>query len=320
MLKKDQRENMSRENMNRRDFLKWQLKGLLWASASFSAFSLTGRAAAAAAPDIAVVKGAPAQAARAAVGLLGGMGRFVKPGQRVVIKPNMSFARDPAGAVNTHPEVVREVVIMCKEAGAGRVRVLDHSLHDPRRSLELSGILDACDSVEQGICRHLMDAGQYQETPLELGQEMRHNAVMRDVLEADVLIAVPVAKSHGAAGVSLSLKGQMGLILDRHVMHSRYNLDASIVDLNTRIKPHLAVIDATRVLASNGPSGPGTVLTPGEVICSADPVAADAWTVDAYPWYGRKVAPRQVAYIRQAHERGLGRMDIANLLVERLTL
>ena len=293
---------------------------MLLASSAFSGVLPLSRALAQPYPDVVVVKGDPARATREAVALMGGMGRFVKPGQKVVIKPNMSFARGPESGATTHPEVVREVLILCKEAGAGRVRVLDHSLQDPRLSLERSGILDACEGVEPGICHHLMNPAQYQETPLDQGLEMRVNAVMRDVLEADVLIAVPVAKSHGGAGVSLSLKGQMGLILDRRVMHSRYNLDASIVDLNFRLKPHLAVIDATRVLSTNGPGGPGTVLTPGEIICSADPVAADATAVASYEWYGRKISPDRVAHLLKAGERGLGRLDIENLVTRRVVL
>ncbi|MDL2317195.1 DUF362 domain-containing protein [Desulfovibrio sp. OttesenSCG-928-A18] len=311
--------------MNRRDFLKWQMRGLLWLSAappllSASGIFNPGRALADGLPDIAVAKGAPAAAARAAVEMLGGMGRFVKAGQKVVIKPNMSFAQGPDSATNTHPEVVREILVMCKEAGAAKVRVLDHSLQNAEQALGLSGIRDACNGVEDGICHHLMQPGFYSESPLEQGREMRLNSFMRDVLEADVLIAVPVAKSHGGAGVSLSLKGQMGLILDRRSMHSRYDLHTAIVDLNTRVKPHLAVIDATRVLTTGGPGGPGKVIRPGEVIASADPVAADATAVASYEWYGQKMQPRQVGYIRMAHERGLGRMDIENLVTKKLVL
>ena len=307
--------------MHRRTFLKLQLGGL----ACLAGSQLLGPGAKAllaadAAPDVAVVKGAPGPATRTAVNLLGGMGRFVKPGQKVVIKPNMSFAQGVDSATTTHPEVVREVLVMCKEAGASRVRVLDHSLQNAENSLKKSGILEAVDSVEEGICRHLMDSSFYQEAELPAAVEMQTNAFMRDVLEADVLIAVPVAKSHGSAGVSLSLKGQMGLILSRHIMHSRYSLDGSIVDLNTFIKPHLAVIDATRVLTSGGPGGPGLVIKPGEVIASADPVAADATAVASYEWYGRKFAPSQVKYLQLAHERGLGRLDIDNLITRRITI
>ncbi len=304
--------------MDRRTFLKIQMHGLLWLSAGPSLLGTAVPALADDTPDVAVAKGEAGAAARAAVEMLGGMGRFVKPGAKVVIKPNMSFAKGPESGTTTNPAVVRELLVMCKEVGAGSVRVLDHSLQDAKLSLERSGILAVCENIEKGICRHLMSDDFYVEAPIEKGKEMRTNSFMRDVLEADVLIAAPVAKSHGSAGVSLSLKGQMGLILDRKIMHYRYDLDESIADLNTRVKPHLAVIDATRVLASGGPGGPGTLLTPGEVIASADPVAADSLAVASYEWYGRKFQPRQVGHIRAAHERGLGRMDIENLLIRRV--
>jgi hypothetical protein len=135
--------------MNRRTFLKWQMRGIVLAGAGLglgnSLLPLDALAASEPAalqpagdsrPDAAVVRGNPAAAARAAVNMLGGMSRFVKPGQKVLIKPNMSFAQTPDKATTTHPEVVREILVMCKEAGAGSVRVLDHSLQNPALSLQ----------------------------------------------------------------------------------------------------------------------------------------------------------------------------------------
>ena len=308
--------------MDRRDFLKWQAGGMAWLSAG-AGLALPGLARAEGAaigefPDVVIAKGAPGAAARTAVDALGGMGRFVKAGQKVVIKPNMSFAKGPETATNTHPEVVRELVLMVKEAGAGQVLVLDHSLHNPDDALRLSGILAACEEVAPGVCHHLMDERYYLDAQFPQGKDMKENKVMRDVLEADVLIAAPVAKSHGATGVSLSLKGQMGLIWDRRIMHSLYALSTAIVDMCTLLKPHLAVIDATRVLSSKGPGGPGLVLEPGEIIASADPVAADATAVAAYDWYSQRVKPGNVGHIVEAHNRGLGRMDIENLVTQRV--
>ncbi len=310
--------------MNRRSFLKMQMQTLAYLSASSTTLAsglfLPSKGFAKANPDISVVKGSPAAATRAAIEALGGMSRFVKAGQSVVIKPNMSFAQGVDSATTTHPEVVREVLVLCKEAGAKSVRVLDHCLQDVRLSLENSGILAACESVESGICQQLMDEEFYTLSNINNAKEMQENSFMKDVLKADVIIAVPVAKSHSSAGVSLSLKGQMGLIYNRGIMHYRYDLATSIVDLNCLVKPHLAVIDATRVLTTGGPSGPGKVIKPGQVIASADPVAADAMAISKYIWYGQKIKPRQVAHIRQAHERGLGRMDIENLSVAELSL
>ncbi|MDR0338785.1 MAG: DUF362 domain-containing protein [Desulfovibrio sp.] len=305
--------------MRRRDFLKFQATAAL----SFGAASLVGFPSgllAAPNPDIVVVKAGPAAATRAAVEALGGMSAFVKRGQKVVIKPNMSFSASVDSATNTHPEVVRELLVMCTEAGASSVRVLDHAFRRGSTPMEISGILDACNSVVNGVCHNLGESRYFRESPLENAVDMHANAFMTDVLEADVLIAAPVAKSHGSTGVSLSLKGQMGLIQDRASMHSRYSLDTSIVDLCFKLKPALTVIDASRVLSTNGPGGPGKVLTPGEVIASADPVAADAMAVASYEWYGQRIQPRQVAHIAQAHARGLGRMDIENMNVQRLSL
>ena len=306
--------------MDRRTYLKMQTASLVWLGSGAGTVLAAGEALAAPTPDVAVVKGDPAAATRAAVELLGGMGRFVKKGQRVLVKPNMSFARDVDSATNTHPEVVRAVCALCREAGASAIMVRDHALHDPAKALELSGILDACDSFESGICRQMMQARHYVDTTFARGSAMRANAVMRDVLEADVIISVPVAKSHGGAGVSLSLKGQMGLVYDRGAMHSRYPLDTAIVDLNSQLKAGLVIIDASRVLTSGGPGGPGKVIQPREIIASADPVAADATAVASYEWYGRRFEPRQVNHIRLAHERGLGRMDIDKLTTRRLVL
>ncbi len=306
--------------MHRREFL----KNCAYLSASSalipSALLFPQKSIAQTVPQISIIKGNPAAATRTAVEIIGGMSRFVKPGQKVVIKPNMSFAQGVDSATTTHPEVVKTLLILCKEAGAASVRVLDHGLQNVELSLEKSGILAACNTVEQGICHHLMDANFYTTQAITQAREMRENAFMRDVLQADVLIAAPVAKSHSSAGVSLSLKGQMGLILHRYSMHSRYDLATSIVDLNTRIKPTLSIIDATRVLTTGGPSGPGKVITPGEIIASADPVAADATATARYMWYGQKIQPRQVSHIRLAHERGLGRMDIENMYALELAI
>ncbi len=313
--------------MNRRTFLKRKLGmlGFVTANSCLASSGLFLPTQALAGikdgePDISVVKGEASKATRAAIEAIGGMKRFVKKGQKVVIKPNMSFAQGVESATTTHPMVLREVLIMCKEAGASKVRVLDHGLQSVTLSLERSGILAACEGVEKGICHHLMNEEFYMTKTIAGAKEMHENAFMRDVLDADVIIAVPVAKSHSSAGVSLSLKGQMGLIYSRYSMHSRYDLATSIVDMNLQIKPHLAVIDATRVLTTNGPSGPGKVIKPSEVIASADPVAADATAVTRYTWYDQKVKPRQVAHIRLAHDRGLGRMDVENMRIAELSV
>ncbi len=306
--------------LSRREFLKYQVGGSLWLVAAATGLTLPAKRllAAPAIPDIAVARGTPAAATRAAVGLLGGMNGFVKRGSRVVIKPNMSFPTPPERASNTHPDVVRELAAMCLEAGAASVRVLDHPLAPAEKCLESSGIPAACRNIDDGMVHMVTDPSLYQEKEIPAGRVLTRTDIMRAVLQADVLIAAPVAKSHSGAGVSLSMKGMMGLIYDRRTLHV-LDLHTGIVDLASVLKPDLAVIDATRVLSSGGPGGPGKVLKGNRVIASRDMVAADAYTVSAFEWYGKKFAPEQVRHIREAHQRGLGRMDIDHLTIRTVT-
>ena len=306
--------------MNRREFLRYQAKGILWMIAGGSGILLPKKLIAAPVPDIAVVKGAPAAATRAAVDLLGGMKQFVKPGDRVVIKPNMSFRTPPERASNTHPDVVRELAAMCKEAGAAKILVLDHTLGQAELCLERSGIRKACNPISKKMVFALNDDRFYKATDIPEGKSMTSTDIMKEVLKSDVLIAAPVAKSHSATGVSLSLKGMMGLNYDRGIMHREYDLQTSIVDLCTILKADLTVIDGTRVLSTNGPHGPGKVLKGDTIIASRDMVAADAYAVSIFEWYGKRFKPRQIRHIREAHKRGLGRMDVENLKVKAIDL
>lgn len=302
--------------LDRRTFLGRSIRGGIWLGAAASAPGIL--LAAPPPPDLAAVTGAPDAATRAAVGLLGGMAAFVKPGARVVIKPNMSFAQPPEAGPNTHPLVVAAVAAMCWEAGASDVLILDHTLAWWQSSLERSGIRAAAEAVRPGMVHPLNDSGLYKGVAVPNGAFLKETQVPRQVLAADTLIAVPTAKSHSSSGVSLSMKGMMGLVYDRGVMHR--DLDEAIVDLASLLRPALVVVDATHVLTTGGPGGPGKVVDAKTVIAATDMVAADAFTVASFEWYGRRFKPHQVPHIRRAHERGLGRLDVENLRVERRAL
>lgn len=303
--------------VTRREFLKKQAEAAFFAAAAVkSGFMFPGPAQGNQLPDIAVARGGPERATQKAVELLGGMKAFVRPGHKVVIKPNMSFAHPPDRATNTHPQVVRTLAEMCIEAGASSVMILDNPLQNAQLCIERSGIDRACGILPNTSVRTLSSSRFFDNVVLENGERFKETQVMRDVLDSDVLIAAPVAKSHSATGVSLCMKGMMGLIRDRGIMHRRFNLSSAIVDLCTFLKADLAVVDATRVLASHGPFGPGEIIQGDTVIASTDMVAADAMTIDMFPWYGRDVRPGNVAHVLEAHERGLGRMDLENLVVK----
>ena len=303
--------------ISRRNFLKYQAGGMLWAAGA--SLLAPARLFAQNQTDIAVVKGDIEAAVRKSVEMIGGISKFVKKDSRVVIKPNMSFPTGPERASNTHPLAVKTIAAMCKEAGAARVLVLDNPLSPAERCLEASGIAAACDSLEPGMTQMVTNPRSFKEIAIKNGKTLKETDVIKSVLDADVLIAVPVAKSHSGAGVSISMKGMMGLIQNRSIMH-RIGLHESIVDLASLLTPDLVVVDATRVLTTGGPGGPGKVIQPGTIIAATDMVAADAYTVSAFEWYGKKYAPEQVKHIRLAHERGLGRMDIENLKVRKTSV
>lgn len=306
--------------MNRRDFLAAQVKFSALAAGVGAGLFLPRAEVWAGEADLAVVKGKTGVAVRAAVEALGGMSRFVKPGQRVVIKPNMSFAAPVEAGCNTHPAAVAALVRMVDEAKAGEILVLDNPLAPAEACLEKSGIKAACDATGKGSVHQIESDRHFQEVKVAKGDALKKTEVMKKVLKADVLISAPTAKSHSSAGVSLSMKGLMGLILDRRSFHWKFDLDQAIVDLAGLLKPDLTVVDGTRVLSTGGPGGPGKVLDTKTIIASADFVAADAAAVEAFTWYGKKFKARQVRHIRLAAEQGLGRMDVGRMNVKRLEI
>ncbi len=265
--------------------------------------------------DLVVISGDPAAATKKALEALGGISRFVKKGQRVVLKPNMSFNNPPDRASTTHPLVVVAVAQACLEAGAQRVFVLDYPLRKGELCLERSGILDACRSLKGVYVAALGERKFFREIKVPHGKLFDRVEVMREVLDSEVLINLPQAKSHSATGVSLGIKGLMGLIWDRGSFHSKYDIDEALADLATVLKPNLTILDATRALVSGGPGGPGEIVKPNLIIAGIDPVAVDSFAVGLVPWYGQKFKGRQVKHLLMAHQRGLGKIDVDQLKV-----
>jgi uncharacterized protein (DUF362 family) len=298
------------KGMTRRKFLKMAAAGTVLGIAGKPSFSLAKEEY-----DLAVIFGDPAAATKRALEALGGISRFVKKGQRVVLKPNMSFARTPEFSATTHPMVVATVAQACVEAGAQQVLVLDHTLQRAELCLERTGIRDACKNISGVHVLALQERKFFGEIKIPQGKVLDRAEVMKDILEGHVLINIPVAKSHSATGVSLGLKGLMGMIWDRESFHSQFNINQGIADLATVVKPQLTILDATRALASGGPGGPGEVKKPNLIIAGTDPIAVDSYGVSIVPWYGQNFKGRQVEHILIAHQRGLGKIDVEQLKI-----
>ena len=303
-----------RSRPTRREFLRAAAAGLAWAYPVGAAHAGPGDDF-----DLVVVSGEPAAATRRALDALGGMARFVRKGQRVVLKPNMSFANPPDRATTTHPAVVATVARACMEAGAERVMVLDYPLRPAELCLDRSGIKDACRGIPGVHVLALEERRFFRPLAVPQGKVLQRLEVVQEVLEAQVLINLPQAKSHSTTGVSLGIKNLMGLIWDRGSFHSRHNINQALADLVAAVRPHLTILDATRALVDNGPGGPGTVQKPNLVIAGTDPVTVDAYGVGVAPWYGQSFRGRQVEHIWAAHQRGLGKIDVEQMRIRRET-
>jgi uncharacterized protein (DUF362 family) len=297
-------------------------RDLIYGAAAGLAVSLPGlpRPAGAAEPDLVAITGEPGAAARKAVEALGGMSRFVRKGNRVVLKPNMSFASGPDRASNTHPAVVFTVAQMCLEAGAEQVMVVDNPLQSPELCLRRAGVADACKGLKNVYVQMFTDHKFFREVKVPQGKVLDRVEVLKEVLDSDVLICLPQAKSHSNTGVSMGIKGLMGVIWDRWSFHSKYNINQALADLATVLRPKLTVLDATRALTTGGPGGPGEVVKPNLVIAGSDPVAVDSFGVSVAPWYGQQFKGRQVEHLLAASQRGLGKIDVEQLTILRATV
>lgn len=253
----------------------------------------------------------PGELARKAVDALGGMRRFVSPGDMVVIKPNASFVDGLRNATTTNPDVVGQVVAMCREAGASRVIVMDHVLSGAvREGFGSSGIADAVQrNGGQVIAYDGGDKGHGVWTPIPGAKALQGTYIYPEVLNAAVVITVPKAKHHSGARLTAGLKNFIGVTADMGSIH-RAGLDQGIADLNTLVKPKLSVIDASVVLMDNGPGGPGRTTSPGQVIASGDVVAADSYACTLLG-----ITADQVPYIGYAGQAGLGNADYTKLEV-----
>jgi uncharacterized protein (DUF362 family) len=267
-------------------------------------------------PDLVVVrKGEPEMLVRRAIAALGGMERFVAPGQSVIVKPNICVAyRTYEYAATTNPWVVGTLVKMALEAGASSVKVLDYPYGGSAADgYATSGIKQQVEAA--GGQMIVMSSRGFVSTPLPAGKWLKRTDIYGEILKADVLINAPIAKQHGSSRVTAGMKNLMGLVKDRPVMHG--NLGQAIADLNTVIRPALTVVDGIRILTRNGPSGGSLkdVKKLDTIVASADVVAADAYTAS---FFGLK--PNDLSYVKIGAAMGLGRSDLSKLRIEELSV
>ncbi len=246
---------------------------------------------------------------------LGGIGKFVRPGQTVLIKPNIGWDVPPERSANTHPDLIGRLVVLCRDAGAKSVSVFDNTCDQWQRAYANSGIEKAARDAG-AIIVNGKDETLYRETAIPRGVKLRSAKVHELVLDSDVFINVPVLKHHSGALMTAAMKNLMGVVWDRRFYHNN-DLHQCIADFVTVREPTLNIIDAYHPMVRNGPRGKteaDTVLM-RTLLASTDIVAVDA---AAAKLLGHE--PAAVTHVRIAAEMNLGRMDLENLDIRRFKL
>lgn len=246
-----------------------------------------------------------------AIAALGGMKRFVSNGDIVWIKPNMAWNRAPELAANTNPDVVATLVRLCYDAGAKRVKVGDRTCHKAQESYIASGIEAAAKAVDAEVI--YLDDSRFREMEIK-GERLDKWEVYPEIIETDLVINVPIAKDHTIAHTTACMKNYMGVVGgNRGQWHQE--LASCLCDITAFMKPRLSVVDMTRVMVSNGPTGgsPDDVRRVDMVAAGTDVVALDTLSTEMI---GRN--PAEILSVKAAFERGLGQMDYRKLVLKEL--
>lgn len=304
--------------MKRRNFISTTLKAGLAAGAGLSSLNYAGTISSSLFPfsdnyDLAAIKGGePDEMFDEAIKSLGGMSKFVKKGQTVVVKPNIGWDVSPERAGNTNPLLVNRIIKHCFDAGAKDVFVFDHTCDNWNKCYSNSGIEKAAKDANAKVVSGASE-GYYQEVTVKQGKKLKKTKVHELILESDVFINVPVLKNHSSADLTIGMKNLMGNVWDRGYWHSN-DLHQCIADFTSWRKPDLTIVDAYYVMKKNGPRGVSKedVVTMKSQIVSTDIVAADA---AAAKLFGKN--PGDIDYIRIADEMKIGTMKLDKLSIYR---
>lgn len=250
---------------------------------------------------------------RQGMAAMGGMERFMKPGADVIIKPNICISyHSYEYAATTNPWVVGALVKLCLEAGAKKVRVMDYPFGGTgEQCYQSSGIAEQVTAA--GGVMEEMSSLKYVQKDIPDAVRLKQAFIYQDILDTDLLINVPIAKTHGMALLTLGLKNLMGTILNRESIHPSF--EHNLVDLATVVRPQLTIIDAVRTLMANGPTGGNLddVKQQDTLIFSHDIVAADSYATRLFD-----KTPDYLSYVIKAGERGLGKSDLSGLKIEEI--
>ncbi|WP_294590855.1 DUF362 domain-containing protein [uncultured Bacteroides sp.] len=269
---------------------------------------------------VAVMGGEPEAMFRRAIAEMGGMKSFIKPGQKVVVKPNIGWDKSPELAGNTNPKLITEIVKQCFAAGAKEVTVFDHTCDDWQKCYKNSGIEAAAKAAGAKVMPAHLES-YYRNVSLPQGKKLKNAKIHEAILNCDVWINVPVLKHHGGAQLTISMKNHMGIVWDRGFFHQN-DLQQCIADICTlQKKAVLNVVDAYRIVKTNGPQGRSAsdvVLTKGLFI-SQDIVAVDTAAAKFFNQI-REMPLDTVGHLANGEALKIGIMNLDKLNIKRIKI
>lgn len=269
---------------------------------------------------VAVMGGEPEAMFRRAIAEMGGMKNFIKPGQKVVVKPNIGWDKSPELAGNTNPKLITEIVKQCFAAGAKEVTVFDHTCDDWQKCYKSSGIEAAAKAAGAKVMPAHLES-YYRNVSLPQGKKLKNAKIHEAILNCDVWINVPILKNHGGAKLTISMKNHMGIVWDRGFFHQN-DLQQCIADICTlQKKAVLNVVDAYRIMKTNGPQGRSAsdvVLTKGLFI-SQDIVAVDTAAAKFFNQV-REMPLDTVGHLANGEALKIGTMDLDKLNIKRIKI
>lgn len=272
--------------------------------------------------DIAVVTGDDYLAnAKKAVGLLGGIERFVPKNAKVALLPNPQSSNP---GTHTKPAILRAAIQMCKAAGAGEIACLSWL---PEKYWNNTGLQQVVESEKvKLVLTNMKDESRFTPVPIPKGVALKEAHVMKTFFDYDLLINIPITKEHSGNNFTCSMKNLMALTAPatNQIFHKKdwktnidsiRHLEQCIADLNTIVDPALFLVDATEFITTNGPFGPGELLKPRKVVAGTDRVAVDAYCATLFGY-----APGDIVAIAKAYEHGIGEIDLSKVKIKEVEL
>ncbi|MCE1155282.1 MAG: DUF362 domain-containing protein [Bacteroidales bacterium] len=269
---------------------------------------------------VAVMGGEPVEMFRKGIAEMGGMGRYVKKGQKVCVKPNIGWDKAPEMAANTNPLLVAEIVRQCLAAGASEVTVFDHTCDDWRKCYSNSGIEEAAKKAGAKVVPADQES-YYKPVSIAKAKILKSTKIHEAILNADVWINVPVLKNHGGAKMSISMKNLMGIVWDRGFFHKN-DLQQCIADISSlERRPALNVVDAYRLMKTNGPRGrsEADVVNSKALFLSQDMVAVDTAATNFFNQV-REMPLTDVGHLSRGESIGVGTMKLDALKIKRVKI